>query len=429
MASALCFRCDWHGETDAAACPDCAAPLYRPAARVTRAGTSPREDESTFGDDGFHEHRALRLRQRTPFAVATVVTVVVATVSFLWVRSNTPQAKVTSTLTGTLVYAEDLGDGSSRLWRWDLSADTVSPGPRVDAPIELVDARGADGGWIGVTSRLSRTELQASVLRFLDPTERAAPLVRGDMISWGPDGAGVVAAARSPVEGDCHRRVSVTYVQLVPRQRDRQFADDLCGDVLSVGRGGVVTYFTLQRGNEVRIAYVSVGLVRTVLREFAMIGASPAGDLLVVPVSALPPNPIAPLGARIDRDRPPTGVFGTALFFRGLDTTPIPYGRGGDRFQIDRIMAWTPDGLTALVAGRLGDRTGLFEIDGGPGGGLRAPRFVGPIEGLTWATYADDGTAFVSSDAGISIVRGGRLVPLEVPATGSEPSGPIVWVP
>jgi hypothetical protein len=166
-----------------------------------------------------------------------------------------------------------------------------------------------------------------------------------------------------------------------------------------------------------------------VLRDFAMIGASPVGDLLVVPVSALPPQPIAPLGARIDRDRPPTGVFGTALSFRGLDTAPIPYGRGADRFQIDRIMAWTPDGLTALVAGRLGERTGLFEIDGGPGGGLRPPRFVGPIDGLTWASYADDGTAFVSSERGISIVRAGRLVPLELPASAAEPSGPIVWIP
>ena len=153
------------------------------------------------------------------------------------------------------------------------------------------------------------------------------------------------------------------------------------------------------------------------------------GVYFCLPVSALPPQPIAPLGARIDRDRPPTGVFGTALFFRGLDTAPIPYGRGADPFQIDRIMAWTPDGLTALVAGRLGERTGLFEIDGGPGGGLRPPRFVGPIDGLTWASYADDGTAFVSSERGISIVSAGRLVPLELPASAAEPSGPIVWIP
>jgi hypothetical protein len=368
-------------------------------------------------------------RHRAPFAIAAVLTVMVAIVAFLWIRANTPQAKVTDGLGGTLVYAEDLGDGTSRLWRWDLASGTAEPGPRVQDPVELVDARGADDGWIGITSRLSRTELQASVLRFLDPSERAAPIVRGDIISWAPHGAGVVAAERSPLEGDCRRRVSVTYVQLVPRDRQRQFARNLCGDLLSVGRGGVVTYFTLQRGNEVRVAFVSLGLVRTVLRDFAMIGASPVGDLLVVPQSALPRTPLAPFGTRIDRDRPPTGVFGTALFFRGLDTTPIPYGRGGDRFQIDRIMAWTPDGLTALVAGRLGERTGLFEIDGGPGGGLRAPRFVGPIEGLTWATYADDGTAFVSSDAGISIVRGGRVVPLEVPPTAAAPSGPIVWMP
>jgi hypothetical protein len=382
------------------------------------------------GSDAIEERGAAPgPRQRARFAVAAALTVVVATVAFLWVRSNTPQAKVTDTLSGTLVYAEDLGDGTARLWRWDLAAGTAEPGPRVQDPIELVDARGADAGWVGVTSRVSRTELQASVLRFLDPAEHAAPLVKGDLIAWGPEGAGVASAARSSVHGDCRRHVSVRYVRLLPRDHEPQFTSDLCGDILSVGRSGAVTYFTLQRGNAVRIVYVSVGLAHTVLRDFAMIGASPTGDLLVVPASALPPQPIAPLGARIDAHRPPTGVFGTALYFRGLDTTPIPYGSGVDRFQIDRVMAWTPDGLTALVAGRLGDRTGLFEIDGGPGGGLRAPRFVGPIDGLTWATYADDGTAFVSSDRGISVVRGGRLVPLDVPATAAEPSGPLVWIP
>ena len=426
MAGAVCLRCDWQGETEASVCPACGTALYRAAPRAAR-GADPRPlDPGADDDPGQADHRP---RRRGPFVLAGAITVLVATVAFLWIRSNTPRAKVPGALSGTILYAEDLGDGISRLWRWDLAAGTVTPGPRVREPVELVDARDADGGWVGVTSRVSRTELQASVLRFLDPSERAAPLVRGGLIAWGPGGATVVAGDRSPVVGDCRRHVSVTVVQLLPLQRERPFAGDVCGDLLSVGRGGVVTYFTLQRGNDVRIAYVSVGLVHPVLRDFAMIGTSPVGDLLVVPVSALPPQPIAPLGARIDRDRPPTGVFGTALFFRGLDTAPIPYGRGADRFQIDRIMAWTPDGLTALVAGRLGGRTGLFEIDGGPGGGLRPPRFVGPIDGLTWASYADDGTAFVSSERGISIVRAGRLVPLELPASAAEPSGPIVWIP
>ena len=424
VAAAVCLRCDWHGETNASTCPDCGAPLYRATAPAESSVRSLEPAEQGGGGPGRPppRHRAL-------FAAAAGLAIVVATAAFLWIRSNTPQAEDTAALSGTLVYAQDLGEGESRLWRWDLAAGTVVGGPRVHDPVELVDARGADEGWVGVTSRLSQTELQASVLRFLDPSERAAPLVRGDLIAWGPDGDGVVAATRSPLVGDCRRRVAVTYVRLLPLERDRQFDGNLCGDVLSVGRGGVVTYFTLQRGDEVRVAFVSVGAVRTVLRDFAMIGASPVGDLVVVPSSGLPPEPLAPLGTRIDRDRPPSGVFGTALFFRGLDTTPIPYGRGVDRFQVDRIMAWTPDGLTALVAGRLGDRTGLFEIDGGPGGGLRPPRSVGPIDGLTWATYGDDGTAFVSSESGISIVRDGRLVPLEMPTSAAAPSGPIVWMP
>lgn len=425
MSGAVCLRCDWQGETEASVCPACGTALYREAPRAARGAGGGSLDPGA--DD--HPGQPVRSRRRAPLAMAGAITVLAATVAFLWIRSNTPRAKVPGALSGTVLYAEDLGDGMSRLWRWDLAAGSVAPGPRVREPVELVDAHGADDGWIGVTSRMSRTELRASVLQDLDPEEYAAPLVRADLIGWGPAGATVVAGDRSPVKGDCRRHVSVTVVQLLPFQRDRPFAGDVCGDLLSVGRGEVVTYFTLQRGNDVRVAYVSVGLVHPVLRDFAMIGASPSGDLLVVPSSALPPQPIAPLGARIDRDRPPTGVFGTALFFRGLDTAPIPYGLGGDRFQIDRIMAWTQDGLTALVAGRLGERTGLFEIDGGPGAGLRPPRPVGSIGGLTWASYADDGTAFVSSERGISIVRAGRLVPLDLPAGAAEPSGPIVWIP
>ncbi len=425
MAVAVCLRCDWEGATSAMTCPSCGTTLYRAA---EPAAGSPRPRPPTVASEADGTGGVVGSRRRAPFVLAGTLTVIVATVAFLWIRSITPQA-VTDALSGTVVYAEDLGDGTSRLWRWDLVAGTAEPGPLVPDPVELVDARGAGDGWIGVTSRSSPTELQASLLRLLEPAARPAPLVRGDLIDWGADGASVVAGGRSPVKGACRRHISVTVVRLLPRLRDRPFADDLCGDLMSVGRAGVVTYFTLERGDEVRIAYVSVGLVHPVLRDFAMIGASPAGDLLVVPASALPPQPIAPLGARIDRDRSPTGVFGTALFFRGLDTAPIQYGRGGDRFQIDRIMAWTHDGLTALVAGRLGDRSGLFEIDGGPGGGLRPPRYVGPIDGLTWAAYADDGTAFVSSERGISIVRGSRLVSLDVPGSAPQPSGPIVWIP
>ncbi len=422
MGAAVCLRCDWHGEIGAPTCPDCGAPLYRSPTRETdRASSGPSPVPERF------RTATPRPRQRG-FLAAAGITVAIATVAFLWVRANTPQAKVTDGLSGTIVYAEDLGDGTSRLWRWDLVAGTADPGPRVQDPVELVDASGADQGWVGVTSRRSRTELQASVLRFLDPSEQPEPVARGDLIAWGPGGAGVAVAERGPVRGACRRHLAVAYVRLVPRARERQFTDDLCGDVLSVGRGGVVTYFTLQRGKAVRIVYVSVGLVRTAVRDFAMIGASPVGDLLVVPASALPQEQLAPFGTRIDRDPPPTGVFGTALFFRGLETTPIPYGRGSDRFEIDRIMAWTPDGLTALVAGTLGERSGLFEVDGGPGGGLRAPRFVGAVEGLTWATYADDGTAFVSSDAGISVELAGVLVPLDVPEGAAEPSGPIAWI-
>ena len=101
---------------------------------------------------------------------------------------------------GTLVYAVDEGSGWSRLWRWDLSRGSVREGPRVRSPIELVNAVGAQQGVVGVTSRAADGDRIGSLLRFLSPSDRASPLVRGDLVSWGAQGASVVAGqARSAV--------------------------------------------------------------------------------------------------------------------------------------------------------------------------------------------------------------------------------------
>jgi hypothetical protein len=448
VATSVCLRCDWQGEVESGPCPRCGAPRYRAAERppdgaasATRplpdadpdARPDPRRDVGgpAFVDDASPKTSSSAYPRRSRgFAVSFVAAIVAAAVAFTWVRAHTPATPPVPRRSqeGTIVYASDLGDGTSRLWRWDLATGETQLGPRVRDPVELVNADTADDGWVGVTSRTGSSVLVGSVLRAMTPDAHADPLVRGDIVAWGPGGVDVVAVGRTPIGGGCRRHVTIDKAELLPETHARLFEADLCGDVLSVGRGGILTFFTIQRRDRVAIDYVGVGRPHRVLPGYAMIGASPLGDLLVVPGSDLLQFTVAPFGTRLDPDRPPTGVFGTALFFRGLAIAPIPYGEDADRFQIGRVMAWTPDGLTALVAGSLGDQAGMFEVDGGPGGGLRPPRFVGRLEGLTWATYAADGTAYVSSDAGISAVVDGRLVPLELPETAATPTGPIVWI-
>ena len=141
------------------------------------------------------------------------------------------------------------GGHSSRLWRWDLSSGRAVRGPRVPRAVELVDARGASFGWVGVTSELPDGRLQASVLRFLEPDDRATPILDGDVVSWGPQGASVIAGRRGPLRPGCRRSVSIVWARLVPALRETKYADPaLCGDLLSIGLNNASTMLTLDRG-------------------------------------------------------------------------------------------------------------------------------------------------------------------------------------
>ena len=193
--------------------------------------------------------------------VLSVIVLAVAVGSWLNAHREPPKKaaaqRVTSTgLTGTLVYAVPDGVGVSRLWRWDLATGRAVRGPRVPRAIQLVDARGANDGWIGVTSALGDGRLQASVLRFLGPDDRSTPILEGDLVSWGPQGATVAAGRRGPLRPGCRRSVSIVWAKLVPALRERKYEDPaLCGDLLSIGLDDASTMFTLDRGGRIGIFF------------------------------------------------------------------------------------------------------------------------------------------------------------------------------
>lgn len=323
-------------------------------------------------------------------------------------------------LTGTLIYAVDRGDGTSRLWRWDLETGELARGPDVASPLELVDAYAANPGWVGVTSRRPEGGVEASVLRFLEPPDVPVPLVRGDRIAWDGRGMTVAALREGNLVSGCRHHVTIDLVRLATSERDRQYERDrLCGSITTLGRASLVTFFTLRRAGRTNVYFAGVHAHR-ILRDHTMLSVSPTSDLLVVPT----PGENDTYGG--------AEVLGgdVSLFFRGLgDAGPIAYGTRGRPFKLDRVLAWTTDSLSVIVLGRWGDLTGLFVLDGGAGDGLDPPLYLGPSSGEVHAAYSQRDVGFVVDGPVLSYVRDGVLVPLPLPADAPAPDGPIVWIP
>jgi hypothetical protein len=323
-------------------------------------------------------------------------------------------------LTGTLLYAVDRGDGTSRLWRWDLETGELRRGPDVPSPLQLVDAYAAEPGWVGVTSRSPSGGLVASVLRFLEPQDVPVPLLRGDQIAWDGRGMTVAALHEGELADGCLRHVTIDLARLATSERDRQYERArLCGRIATLGRASLVTFFTLRRGGRTDVYFAGVHAHR-ILRDHTMLSVSPTSDLLVVPT----PGGADTFGG--------AAVLGgdVSLFFRGLgDAGPIAYGTRGRPFALDRVLAWTTDSLSVIVLGRWGDLSGLFVLDGGAGDGLDPPRYLGPSSGLAHAAFSERDVGFVVDGPVLSYVRDGVLVPLPLPSDAPAPDGPIVWIP
>jgi hypothetical protein len=329
-------------------------------------------------------------------------------------------------LTGTLVYAVPDGEGWSRLWRWDLATGVVGQGPRVRKAIELVNASGANVGWVGVTSELTDGSLRASALRSLRPDDSPMSLLTGDIVSWEPRGTVVVAVRRGPITSGCERRVAIHWAKLVTATREERFVDPaLCGDVLSVGVDDTATYFTLSRSGHVGLFLAGFHRIHLMLPDHALVGISSVGDMLVVPSTSLPGLPFVAVGP----EQVSAQFANTELFFRGRGANTLTrYGVGNDRFAINRVLAWSPDASAALVIGRLADRRGVFELRAGPADEPRAPVYLAPAEGTAFAAYSHDGAAIVLTQAGLVTVIDGVVSDLRPPTGGPVPAGPIVWL-
>lgn len=457
MTTRICLRCDWHGEATGT-CPHCNAPLYelgkspseragvevrghpeersREAARtaIVAPSSTPHRPSGPPPQAPHAEGAAEPTSTNSRSLVAVVLTVIVLAVAVgSWLNAHTepasdaaPDARPTR-LSGTLVYAVPDGPGRSRLWRWDLATGRAVRGPRVPRAIELVDARGANVGWVGVTSELSDGRLRASLLRFLGPDDRPTPILEGDMVSWGPQGATVIAGRRGPLRSGCRRSVSVVWAKLVPALRERKYADRaLCGDLLSIGLDNASTMFTLDRGGRIGIFFAGIGRIHHVLSGYAMVAISGYSDIIVVPRSSL--DTLRPLPVRPEQEHADLQAAGLHFLGFGESRRPLPYGVGGDPFAIARVLAWNASAASALVVGRQGFIRGFYLLDTASGNGVDAPRYIGPVSGIPYGAFAPDDTVFVETTDGVFATVGDDLVRLQPPADAPAPDGPIVWI-
>jgi len=370
-----------------------------------------------------------RTRSRPVLALA-VVALLFATVVIVWTRAHLRTVPSAGLIRhGTLIYVA--GEGADeRLWTWNLQTGVIAEGPAVANVAEALDASGAQPGWIGLPSSLPDGTQQASVLRFLGSTDLPAPVIRGDLVSWGPHGQSVVAVRRGPLTDGCHREVSISMDDLILDTRQREFHQaSLCGDVLSVGRDGSATYFTREQRGRIGIFFAGYKIAHAVLPNYALMGISPASDMIVVPGPSLLTTSIAPVPARALGKRSPLFVGGTALYWRGPGSqTPLPFGTSEGNLEVQRILGWSPDSLHALVAGSIGQQHGLYLLDAGPGTERRAPTFLGQIDGLTYGAITEGGTVFVASGGQLIALRNGLTTNVQLPAGAPAPTGPLVWV-
>lgn len=419
MARAACFRCDWTGETDASACPNCGTAFYRSPSEPVRAREPAApppteylaESALTEGPQGPAPHR--------PHQFVAFVALALFLTGGVWWFLRTHEVPppgdpaASPPPEGHLVYTAG-EPGSQRLWGWDPRTGIASQGPVLDGEVtQLVSAQGALRGWLGVTTRGEDGLLEASILRSQASDARPVHVSTADLVAWGPNGASVVSAGLGDATNGCYATLKVHRERL-----DRGVGElvyrrsPFCGRIPTIGQTFASTYFTwtrahgLKRSGGVGVFSLGVGEPHRALRGWALVSVSPTSDLLVQPAHG----------------------SGVALFWNGA-TTPEPYRNiGGTPIQVDEVLTWTVGADGALVVGTLGERRGLYLLDTTPGGD-RVPRYIGVAGSPAAATAAFDGALYIALEGRVLVWRGQHLVEAELPVGAPRPNGPIAWLP
>jgi hypothetical protein len=395
VSAKVCLRCDWTGDTRDAACPRCGTTLFgssrtpepeRPVARQPDATPEPR--------------RPWRAR----IAVAAVLAF--AVVAFAFVQLHPGPATGVSSVAGREGYllVPAGAPGGVRLWVWDLAAGTAVPGAFLGTmPESMVESVSLQDAWVGITTRTGNGGRTASVLRQLGPNDRPIVVARGRFISWSP-AAGYVSVARARPLGGCRTDLQVRTWFVTIRSQERRFSGPVCGDPVAFGRAGQVPYIALVAGGRLRIAQVGNDFLSTRLRGHTILSVSQEGDLLV----QAPGGPLE-------------------LWYE--PSAPIRVGASTSGLFPDTVLAWSPDGSEAYIAGSDGGVHGIFRLTVGPRPRPRQPDLVMATSAVEMSVAPGlSGDAYLATDGVVHRWHEGVLSEVPVPPGAPVPQGPILWV-
>jgi hypothetical protein len=449
MSRTVCLRCDW--EPDAidpphaatGRCPRCGVGLYvvpdPPAARRSGAPATPAPGPRTARDREISDDRGWAAassggrswgeRGAIRAALAAAIVLSLAAAGLRAIAGGGDGRVTPGRPVGTLVYDGVDAGGDRRLWQLDLSTGEIRPGLEFDDVVDLQRVRQDGHIALGFTRQLDDGAQGAYLASSPSVYGHPQPLVQGDLVSWDGPGASVAAARRGTPDGACHRNVSISVADLSLGTRERVYSDRRsCAELLSLARSGVRTSVSVDRDGRVGTFSVGRHILHPEIPGHVLVSSSPQGDLLVTPAVPGDFPGLAPIRSRgIPSSQPvarPTG--GTVLYWPGLGG-PAPLGR--EQVVVDRVLAWSDDGSSALVVGDRDSVPSVLITSAVPAA-RESARVLATVAGpVTGGTLASDGTAYIAMDGAFLVGSGGTAAPLDVPATAPAPVGPVVWLP
>ena len=388
MASKLCLRCDWTGQTRARSCPRCGAELFdRPG---SERGPTPERSWRGW--------------------IATALVIAVAAVAFVTIQRFTPSAPAATTgLDGYLVYAG--GNGQQvRLWIWNLATDTVEPGAALSGtPSAIVSLYAVEDSWIGMTVPGAKHGAEAQLLRSADPGAEPVPVAHGGAIAW-QDGGAFVSSTRSEMTSGCFRRVSVGTLSIAERIGRHTSPFLICAKVVGLFRDLLSPYLETVRDDRFEIWRVFKDGASPLVDGYEPLGASQNGDFLVRSASGR-------TGMYY-----PTSTPGT--------NKPLMITLHGNPLVATQLLTWSVDGNVAYVLGSIGGVQGVFSVTVGPRREPGAPALVVRTSATDVAasiTVTND--VYVLADGTLRFVHDGVVTSVLSPPAGvPAPSGPLLWV-
>jgi hypothetical protein len=465
---ATCFRCDWEGTADGAACPRCGAPLYRAGQQVavaqsgattprsTPAVTSPsgrepaaapahdaaagppseprvdgdraareqgRPTTGTAGqqdvvvDGGDHVASRPRAASRHPLRIVAAVVVVVVIAAFLSAAHRShprPAAQGIGTIHGTLVYASAGGDGATgRLWRVSLDGRRPLRGPRTVLPDEIVPS-GPGERWVGI-----RAGGAAYVFRDLSAGGTPQFVAEGELVAWAPGGNAVFLVTReASARGRCPL-LRLTFVSSISHGQADLYAAPSCSTADGLAVDGLTRPFvSLEGPTDAGVYELGYQQLHLVVPRYSLLSVSPSGDMLVGPRIAAPASGTPWPAAR------------TLLVWQGIGGPSVVGNEHGD-FVAERFLAWSKDGRRAALLGTLGGVRSVWLVKTEVGTGRERPVRVAPAlsSQIRSVGAAFTGNTVLAAAAGHVYASAGRgYREIELPAGAPPPSGPLLWL-